>query len=89
MIPPYFYGSSKSPLMKFLEPSHYGVQVSDEEKRAVACWIDLNVPYCGTHAQSNTWTPEEKKEFQYFLDKRDAFARQEIDALKEKKRNAE
>jgi hypothetical protein len=83
MIPPYFYGSSKSPLMKFLEPSHYGVQVSDEEKRAVACWIDLNVPYCGTHAQSNTWTPEEKKEFQYFLDKRDAFARQEIECLKE------
>ncbi|MDO4857276.1 MAG: 4Fe-4S dicluster domain-containing protein [Thermoguttaceae bacterium] len=83
MIPPYFYGSSKSPLMKFLEPSHYGVQVSDEEKHAVACWIDLNVPYCGTHSQSNTWTPEEKKEFQYFLDKRDAFARQEIEYLKE------
>ena len=82
MIPPYFYGSSKSPIMGYLESSHYNVHLSDGEKRTVACWIDLNVPYCGSHAQSNTWTDEEKKEYQYFIDKREAFAREEIETIK-------
>ncbi len=55
MLPPYSYGSTSSPLMKYLEPSHYGVQLSDEEKRKVACWIDLNVPYCGSWMELNFW----------------------------------
>lgn len=55
MLPPYSYGSTSSPLMNYLEPSHYGVQVSDAEKRRVACWIDLNVPYCGSWMELNFW----------------------------------
>ncbi|HNX33943.1 MAG TPA: hypothetical protein PKM57_04905 [Kiritimatiellia bacterium] len=55
MLPPYSYGSTSSPLMDYLEPSHYGVQLSDAEKRKVACWIDLNVPYCGSWMELNFW----------------------------------
>ena len=55
MLPPYSYGSTSSPLMDYLEPSHYGVQLSDEEKRTIACWIDLNVPYCGSWMELNFW----------------------------------
>ena len=55
MLPPYSYGSTSSPLMNYLETSHYGVQVSDEEKRKVARWIDLNVPYCGSWMELNFW----------------------------------
>ena len=55
MLPPYSYGSTSSRLMDYLEPSHYGVQLTDEEKRAVACWIDLNVPYCGSWMELNFW----------------------------------
>ncbi len=55
LLPPYAYGSSSSPLMNYLEPTHYGVQVSDAEKRKVACWIDLNVPYCGSWMERNFW----------------------------------
>ncbi len=55
MLPAYSYGSTSSPLMGYLEPSHYGVQVSDAEKRKVACWIDLNVPYCGSWMELNFW----------------------------------
>lgn len=55
MLPPYSYGSASSPLLDYLEPSHYGVQVSDAEKRKVACWIDLNVPYCGSWMELNFW----------------------------------
>ena len=45
MLPPYACGSTQSKLMDYLEPSHYGVQLTDAEKRIVACWIDLAVPF--------------------------------------------
>ncbi len=55
MLPPYAYGSTSSPLMDYLEPSHYGVQLSQEEKEKVACWIDLNVPFAGSWMELNYW----------------------------------
>jgi hypothetical protein len=55
MLPPYAYGSTSSPLMDYLEPSHYGVQLSREEKERVACWIDLNVPFAGSWMELNYW----------------------------------
>lgn len=55
MVPPYHEGAANSRLMKYLEPSHYGVRVSQEEKERVACWIDLLVPYCGSWLEANTW----------------------------------
>lgn len=81
MLPPRFTGSTKSPLVNYLEPSHYDVQLSDDEKRTVACWIDLAVPFCGSYAQANTWTDVEMREFQYFLDKRQFFADEERKVL--------
>ncbi len=70
MLSPYFTGSSKSALMNYLEPTHYGVDVSDEEKRAVACWIDLLVPFCGSYADANTWSTTDKIVYYYYLQKR-------------------
>ncbi|OGV61683.1 MAG: hypothetical protein A2283_01725 [Lentisphaerae bacterium RIFOXYA12_FULL_48_11] len=55
MLSPYEGGSAKSKLMDYLEPSHYDIQMTDAEKRTVACWIDLGVPFCGSYAQANTW----------------------------------
>ncbi|NLS91430.1 MAG: hypothetical protein GXX96_04505 [Planctomycetaceae bacterium] len=55
MLPPYAYGSASSPLMNYLEPSHYGVQLTQEEKERVACWIDLNVPFAGSWMELNYW----------------------------------
>ena len=55
MLPPYAYGSTSSPLMDYLEPSHYGVQLTAEEKERVACWIDLNVPFAGSWMELNYW----------------------------------
>ncbi|MDR0520254.1 MAG: hypothetical protein LBH00_00195 [Planctomycetaceae bacterium] len=80
--PPYANGSAQSELMKFLEPSHYNVAVSPEEKRRVACWIDLCVPFCGSYAEANVWTDEQKKLHQYFEDKRKKFAEGELELLK-------
>ncbi|MDD4872232.1 MAG: hypothetical protein PHR77_16885 [Kiritimatiellae bacterium] len=55
MLPPYAYGSASSPLMNYLEASHYEVQLSQEEKEKVACWIDLNVPFTGSWMELNYW----------------------------------
>ncbi|MBQ9812746.1 MAG: hypothetical protein IJM54_05485 [Thermoguttaceae bacterium] len=58
MLKPYSYGSSRSPLLKYLEPSHYGVALSQEEKDKVKCWIDLCVPFCGSYLEANSWDKE-------------------------------
>ena len=63
VMPPYFFGTAKSKLMDYLEPSHYGVQLTAEEKDRVGCWIDLVVPYCGSWLEANTW--DEFRNWQY------------------------
>ncbi len=55
MLPPYAYGSCCSALMDYLEPAHYNVQLTREEKQRVACWIDLNVPFSGSWMELNYW----------------------------------
>ncbi|MDO4575163.1 MAG: hypothetical protein Q4D98_08105 [Planctomycetia bacterium] len=82
MLPPYHKGSAKSKIMKFFEPEHYDVQVSDVEKRTFACWIDLLVPFCGSYPQANTWTDAEKTEYQYYQDKRRLYAEEELETLR-------
>ena len=66
MLPPYACGSTQSKLMNYLEPSHYDVQLTAAEKRIVACWIDLAVPFCGSYGQANTWNSRQKKLYEYF-----------------------
>jgi len=71
--------------------------VKDAENRAVAGWIDLAVPFCGSYAQanawnrqewrwwrieSNTWNRPQKELYDYFQAKRVLFARQEIENIK-------
>lgn len=55
MIPADFWGARHSKILRFLEPGHYGVQVSEHEKDLVKTWIDLCVPYCGSYMEANTW----------------------------------
>ena len=96
MLPPYACGSTQSKLMDYLEPSHYDVQVTDAERRIVACWIDLAVPFCGSYAEANKWNTQEharrmetntwnrpqKELYEYFQMKRVRFAQQEIENIK-------
>ncbi|MGN1274822.1 MAG: hypothetical protein ACI4UF_09530, partial [Thermoguttaceae bacterium] len=69
-------------IFTYFEPSHYGVQVSDAEKRTFACWLDLLIPFCGSYCEANTWTDEEKKEYEYFQEKRRIYAEEERKTLK-------
>ncbi|MDO5582271.1 MAG: hypothetical protein Q4G69_14190, partial [Planctomycetia bacterium] len=82
LIPPYTFGSTQSKLMDYLEPAHYNVRLTDGEKRLIACWIDLAVPFCGSYDERNLWNDQMKKTFNYHQDKRRIFAELEIISLK-------
>ena len=74
MLPPYFAGSAKSKIFDYLTPTHYGVNISDEERRIFACWIDLLIPFCGSYTEANRWTDAERTEYLRFIEKRRALA---------------
>jgi hypothetical protein len=82
MLPPYHTGACKSKIMDCFEPSHYDVQVSENETRTFACWLDLLVPFCGSYTQHNTWTDAEKAEYGYFQEKRRVYAAAELESLR-------
>jgi hypothetical protein len=81
-LPPYHTGACRSKILDFFEPAHFGVQVSENEKRTFACWLDLLIPFCGSYTQHNTWTEAEKAEYSYFQEKRRAYAAIELESLR-------
>ena len=47
-------GAPASPLMEKLGPGHYGVDVSEQERRLVSLWIETGAPFPGTYAALGT-----------------------------------
>ncbi|MDR2756642.1 MAG: hypothetical protein LBC20_13130 [Planctomycetaceae bacterium] len=45
----YEIGSGVSTLLKFIEPPHYDVKLSPEEKNLIRLWIDTSATYPGTY----------------------------------------
>ena len=70
MLPPYAAGAARSRLLPMLTEGHYDVQVTPEEIENLACWIDLQVPFCGDYEEANLWTPEDQAKYRHFLEKR-------------------
>ena len=82
LLPPYALGSSQSALMWRFTPTHHGVEVTDEERRVVACWIDLGIPFGGSYPEATDWTAEEREMYEYHERKREGFALREMEAQK-------
>jgi hypothetical protein len=53
-----------------LTEGHHDVRVTPEEIEVLACWIDLQVPFCGDYEEANLWTPENQAKYRHFLEKR-------------------
>ncbi len=70
MLPPYAAGAARSRVLPMLTEGHYDVRMTPEEIETLACWIDLQVPFCGDYEEANLWTPEEQAKYRRFLDKR-------------------
>jgi len=51
---PYSTFSSASPLMKMIDPGHYNVRLTPQEKKMIRLWIDVSAQYPGTYAAFGT-----------------------------------
>jgi hypothetical protein len=79
MLPPYFAGSAKSKLVSMFEEgnrseSHKNVVLAESERRLLALWIDLLVPFSGSFTERHHWTPAQQAEHAYYQMKRDTMA---------------
>lgn len=79
MLPPYAQGSTRSVLMDYFDGRHKGVVVPEEDRRVVACWIDLGVPFVGSYCEATDWSDEDRRIYDYHQRCREAFARREME----------
>ena len=75
MIPPYSYGSSRSPLVALLEKGHEDVRITQEDLDKISCWIDLALPHCGEWTEG--MTPEDEERYMKVYQKRLEWEKQE------------
>jgi hypothetical protein len=45
------FGARAAPLRRFLQPAHYGVQLTSEELRRIQLWLDCNSEFLGAYQQ--------------------------------------
>ena len=81
MLPPYYTGALQSPLIAMLEQGHHEVMLSEQERRTLALWVDLAVPYAGDYAEANAWTPEQQAHYEYHMAKRTAMEQFELENI--------
>jgi len=70
MLAPCAAGAARSRLLSMLADGHHGVQLATEDIEKLACWIDLQVPFCGSYEEANQWTGEQQRTYSHFLEKR-------------------
>ena len=71
LLPPYHRGSATSRLVRLLETGHEGVELNQEERDKLACWIDLLVPFCGDYREHHAWSLDEQALYARALEKRE------------------
>jgi len=79
MLPPYYAGAVKSKLVSMFDEgnrseAHKDVVLSDNERRLLALWIDLLIPFTGSYTERHHWTPAQQAEHAYYQMKRDTMA---------------
>ncbi|MCY2996255.1 MAG: hypothetical protein NTY19_51660 [Planctomycetota bacterium] len=77
LLRPYHRGAGTSQLLALLANGHEGVQLAEEERDKLACWIDLLVPYCGDYLEANTWSLAEQEAYAKTFAKRKQIEDQE------------
>ncbi len=69
-IPPLVNGSRVSRLFTEKLDKGHAKGITDKEKRTLACWIDLGVPFCGDYAEGADWTDAECARWKSCVEKR-------------------
>ncbi len=81
LLPPRRAGAVTSPLMRLLREGHQGVLLNRDELDIIACWIDLLVPAFGDYTEG--LSGEGLAFYTKFLEKREAWRRQEAENIRE------
>ena len=71
ILQPAKYGASKSRLIQKLRNGHGNL--TDEEIRAIACWIDLCIPCYGSYYVRDAWDGNDVREYEEELNKRELY----------------
>jgi len=79
MLPPHHAGAVKSRLITMFEEgnrseTHKDVILSDHERRLLALWIDLLIPFAGSYTERHAWSSAQQAEHAYYQMKRDTMA---------------
>ncbi len=82
--PPYTFGAATSAYYQMLVKGHHGVTLADAERRALALWIDLCVPFAGSYFEANTWDANHFNRYAYFQNKRVYYAWKELNEVRAK-----
>ena len=72
-LPPLANGSRVSRLFTERLDKGHARGITDEEKRTLACWIDLGVPFCGDYEEGNAWDEKDRQRWEYYSQKREKF----------------
>jgi hydrazine synthase alpha subunit-like protein len=80
MLGPYAVGAAKSRLIEMLIEGHENVELSVEEINAIACWIDLGVPFSGDYTEA--MAEEHVPEYQRWLHKRQLWEEEELNNIR-------
>ena len=80
MLGPYAAGAAKSRLIEMLIEGHENVELSVEEVNAIACWIDLGVPFSGDYTEG--MAEELVPEYRRWLRKRQLWEEDELNNIR-------
>jgi hypothetical protein len=80
MLEPYSAGAARSRLVEILAEGHEDVELSVEERNAIACWIDLGVPFSGDYTEA--MGEEHVPEYERWLQKRKRWAEDELNNIR-------
>ena len=47
------FGAAAAPLMKYLGADHYGVKLTDEQRRRITLWLDCNSEFYGAYEKTD------------------------------------
>ena len=73
-LPPLTYGSRVSRLFTERLDKGHCKGITDAEKRILACWVDLGVPFCGDYEEGANWDEKDRARWEYFNRKRSLYS---------------
>ena len=81
--PPLSFGAARSRWYQKLKAGHG--RLTDAERRAIALWIDLAVPFCSAYPEAHAWSDWHCQRYLYTVNKRSAFHWLELNDVRREK----